>query len=140
MPVTWTAGLALSRITWLLALCVICHQPAILRSPRGRPYHWTCAVSWVIEHDRRGPGGRAPAAAITVHHGRPSGCLEALDACYVDVVLAIVVDGPQLARHAQGLVDLLLGEAEFAVDRLGRPVQHVFQWRDVTGDPVTQAP
>jgi hypothetical protein len=25
---------------------VICHEPAILRSPRGRPCHWTCALTW----------------------------------------------------------------------------------------------
>ncbi len=30
--------------------CVICHQPAILRSPRGKPCHWTCALAWVTEH------------------------------------------------------------------------------------------
>jgi hypothetical protein len=33
-----------------LAPCVICHQAAILRSPRGKPCHWTCAVAWVNEH------------------------------------------------------------------------------------------
>ena len=33
-----------------LAPCVICHEPAILRSPRGKPCHWTCAVAWVNEH------------------------------------------------------------------------------------------
>jgi len=33
-----------------VAPCVICHQPAILRSPRGKPCHWTCAVAWVNEH------------------------------------------------------------------------------------------
>ncbi len=36
-----------------LAPCVICHQPAILRSPRGKPCHWTCAVSWVNEHQEQ---------------------------------------------------------------------------------------
>ena len=30
-----------------LAPCVICHQPAILRSARGKPCHWTCALGWV---------------------------------------------------------------------------------------------
>jgi hypothetical protein len=36
-----------------VAPCVICHEPAILRSPRGRPCHWTCAVTWVNEHQHR---------------------------------------------------------------------------------------
>ena len=35
----WTAA-------WYFAPCVLCHQPAILLSPRGRPYHWTCALGW----------------------------------------------------------------------------------------------
>jgi hypothetical protein len=30
--------------------CDLCHQPAILRSSRGKPCHWTCAVAWVNEH------------------------------------------------------------------------------------------
>ena len=30
--------------------CVICGRAAILRSPRGKPCHWTCAVAWVDEH------------------------------------------------------------------------------------------
>lgn len=33
-----------------LAPCVICHTPAILRSPRGKPCHWTCAVAWTEAH------------------------------------------------------------------------------------------
>ena len=33
-----------------LAPCVICYQPAILRSPRGKACHWTCAVAWINEH------------------------------------------------------------------------------------------
>ena len=33
-----------------VAPCVICHEPAILRSPRGEPCHRTCAVEWVNEH------------------------------------------------------------------------------------------
>jgi hypothetical protein len=37
-----------------LAPCVICHEPAILRSPRGKPCHWTCALAWVNEHQDRG--------------------------------------------------------------------------------------
>jgi hypothetical protein len=37
-----------------LAPCVICHQPAILRSPRGKPCHWTCALAWVNEHQDQG--------------------------------------------------------------------------------------
>jgi hypothetical protein len=32
------------------AACVICHEPAILRSPRGRPCHWTCALTWTQQH------------------------------------------------------------------------------------------
>lgn len=39
----WTAS------QWVTP-CVICYQPAILRSPRGKPYHWTCAMAWVNEH------------------------------------------------------------------------------------------
>jgi hypothetical protein len=34
----WTAG---ER----LAACVICGKPAILRSSKGRPCHWSCAVT-----------------------------------------------------------------------------------------------
>jgi hypothetical protein len=34
-----------------LAPCVICHEPAILPSPRGKPCQWTCAVAWVSEHE-----------------------------------------------------------------------------------------
>jgi hypothetical protein len=33
-----------------LASCVLCHQPAIMRSPRGKPCHWTCALAWADEH------------------------------------------------------------------------------------------
>jgi hypothetical protein len=33
-----------------LAPCVLCHTLAILRSSKGRPCHWTCAVAWVAEH------------------------------------------------------------------------------------------
>jgi hypothetical protein len=29
-----------------LAPCVICGRPAILRSPRGKPCHWSCALAW----------------------------------------------------------------------------------------------
>jgi hypothetical protein len=32
------------------APCVLCRQPAILRSPRGKPCHWTCALAWVTGH------------------------------------------------------------------------------------------
>src|SRR5689334_1413302 len=32
------------------APCVICGQPATLRSPRGKPCHWTCALAWTEEH------------------------------------------------------------------------------------------
>jgi len=42
-----------------LAPCVICHTPAILRSPRGRPCHWTCALAWVSEHQDHEHGGQA---------------------------------------------------------------------------------
>lgn len=41
----WTAG------QWV-APGVVCGQPAILRSPRGKPCHWTCAVAWVNDHTR----------------------------------------------------------------------------------------
>ena len=37
-----------------LAPFVICHQPAILRSPRGKPCHWTCGQAWVSEHQDQG--------------------------------------------------------------------------------------
>jgi hypothetical protein len=43
-----------------LALCVVCHQPAILRSPRSKACHWPCAVAWVNEHQDDKPGRRAP--------------------------------------------------------------------------------
>src|SRR5262249_4228332 len=33
-----------------LAPCVVCHQPAIMRSPRGKPCNWTCALAWADEH------------------------------------------------------------------------------------------
>lgn len=33
-----------------LAPCVIRDQPAILRSPRGKPCHWTCAMAWAEKH------------------------------------------------------------------------------------------
>jgi len=42
-----------------LAPCVICQQPAILRSPRGRPCHWTCAVAWASEHQDHEHEGQA---------------------------------------------------------------------------------
>lgn len=46
-----------------LAPCVICHQPAILRPPRGKPCHWTCAVKWVNGHQDQGDEhGRTQAA------------------------------------------------------------------------------
>lgn len=43
--------------------CAICHQPAILRSPRGKPCHWTCALAWVNEHQDHAakPEGRRAA-------------------------------------------------------------------------------
>ena len=33
-----------------LASCVLCHRAAIMRSPRGKPCHWTCALAWADEH------------------------------------------------------------------------------------------
>jgi len=33
-----------------IAPCVICYQSAILRSPRAKARHWTCALAWVSEH------------------------------------------------------------------------------------------
>jgi hypothetical protein len=33
-----------------LALCVICHQAAVLRSAQGKPCNWTAAVGWINEH------------------------------------------------------------------------------------------
>lgn len=41
------------------APCVICHRPTILRSPRGKPCHWSCAVAWVNEHQDCGRGQQA---------------------------------------------------------------------------------
>jgi hypothetical protein len=42
-----------------LAPCVLCQQPAILRSPRGRPCHWTCALTWTQQHQTGpAPDGR----------------------------------------------------------------------------------
>ena len=48
----WTAAQHVSP-------CVICHQPVILRSPRGKPCHWTCVVAWVNEHQADEAEGRA---------------------------------------------------------------------------------
>jgi len=48
----WTAGQH-------LAPCVICRQPAILCSPRGKPCHCTCAVGWFSEHRDHESGGQA---------------------------------------------------------------------------------
>jgi hypothetical protein len=46
-----------------LAPCVLCQRPAILRSPRDKPCHWTCAMAWLEEHqdhdDERGQGPRS---------------------------------------------------------------------------------
>jgi hypothetical protein len=39
----WTAA------QWV-APCVICREAAILRSPLGRPCHWTCAMVWTEKH------------------------------------------------------------------------------------------
>ncbi len=39
----WTAA------EWV-APCVICGQPAIQRSPRAKPCHWTCALAWTEAH------------------------------------------------------------------------------------------
>lgn len=52
----------LDRRGWTAAQhpCVICHQPAILRSTRGGPCHWTCALAWVSEHQDH-PHGRQSA-------------------------------------------------------------------------------
>lgn len=33
-----------------VAPCVICAGSAILRSPRGKPCHWTCALAWTETH------------------------------------------------------------------------------------------
>ena len=41
-----------------LAPCVLCHQPAVLRSPRGRPCHWTCALAWVNQQQDHEHGGQ----------------------------------------------------------------------------------
>jgi len=38
------------------APCVVCPQPAILRSPRSKPCHWTCALAWVNEHQDQAVG------------------------------------------------------------------------------------
>jgi hypothetical protein len=49
----WTAD------QWI-APCVICHSPAILRSPRGRPCHWGCAVTWVNGHEDQADARQEP--------------------------------------------------------------------------------
>ncbi len=41
-----------------LAPYVLCQQPAILRSPRGRPCHWTCALTWTQQHQHGTSPGR----------------------------------------------------------------------------------
>jgi hypothetical protein len=51
----WTAG------QWV-APCVMCHQPAILRSPRGKPCYWSCAVAWLSEHKGQDAGSHQRAA------------------------------------------------------------------------------
>jgi hypothetical protein len=52
------------------APCVLCQQPAILRSPRGRACHWTCALTWTQQHqpgqaqeNRTATGRAAPTRA-----------------------------------------------------------------------------
>ena len=45
----WTAA------EWVAA-SVICGRPAILRSPWGRPCHWTCALTWTQQHDQAHDG------------------------------------------------------------------------------------
>jgi hypothetical protein len=37
-------------VPWSAAILVLCHRPAIIRSPRGKPCHWTCATAWTGEH------------------------------------------------------------------------------------------
>ena len=56
-----------------VAPCVICHQPAILRSPRGKPCHWTCAAlrAYGVIAMATGPppvltGGRAVLVAVRI--------------------------------------------------------------------------
>jgi len=44
------------------APCVVRHQPAILRSPRDNPCHWTCALAWMNEHRNQGSEGEQRAA------------------------------------------------------------------------------
>ncbi|WDZ86373.1 hypothetical protein [Micromonospora cathayae] len=41
--------------------CVICGQPAICRSPKGKPCHKVCAESWATDHQQVDPtpGGAA---------------------------------------------------------------------------------
>jgi hypothetical protein len=44
-----------------LALCVLCHRPAIMRSPRRKPCHWTCALGRANEHqDQDHERGNSP--------------------------------------------------------------------------------
>ena len=54
-PRGWTAGQRVRP-------CVICGQPAILRSPRDRPRHRTCALAWGGEHQDQAAEHRPQAA------------------------------------------------------------------------------
>jgi hypothetical protein len=61
-----------------LAPCVLCHQPAIMRSPRGKPCHWTCALAWADEHqdqDHEPERGKARCTrAEPCHQASCGGC------------------------------------------------------------------
>jgi|SRR5215469_2073202 len=64
-----------------LAPCVLCHRPAIMRSPRDKPCHWTCAVAWADEHqdqDHEPEPGKARCTMAEPCHKASCG------ACYPD--------------------------------------------------------
>ncbi len=47
-----------------LAPCVLCHQPAITHSPRGKPCHWTCAMTWTNEREDQDHSEARAASAL----------------------------------------------------------------------------
>jgi hypothetical protein len=86
-----------------LAPCALCHRPAIMRAPRGKPCHLTCAQAWTNEHEdqdhehaeaRRGKcaackgGGLLPAPGCT--------CNGTVHTCVP--VVCTVCNGTGLAR------------------------------------------
>src|SRR5436189_4040461 len=44
--------------------CVLCHQPTIMQSPRGKPCHWTCAMAWTNEREDQAHAEARAASAL----------------------------------------------------------------------------